>query len=133
MVIRSIPAAQFEQAYSDVERFFVSFYERARGRLDPYSLETEILTGERQCYVAVRGEKVVACALSTVALSGAISLDFCAGDDDEEWPEEMIGMFEAWRSAEGVPLVVTCRSGWVRRLKMTARGYRETHRVMELG
>ena len=131
-MINSVPADGFAAVYPKVERFFASFYERANGGLLPGTLEAEIMAGERQCYIALRGDEIVACALSTVSPAGAITWDFCAGDDDSEWPEEMMKMFEDWRTAMGVRLIVICRSGWVRRMNMRGRGYRETHRVMEL-
>lgn len=132
-MIRAIPSDDFAAVYPHVERFFANFYERAKGSLTPGTLEREILSKDRQCYVATREGQVVACALSTVSPVKTVTLDFCAGDDDENWPEDMIAMFEAWAADLGGRLIVICRSGWVRRLKMTKRGYRETHRIMELG
>lgn len=132
-MIQAVHSADFAAAYPRILRFFESFYERAKGGLRPGSLEAEIQAGTRQCYVAVRDDDIVACALSTVSPSGSITWDFCAGDDDDKWPEEMMEMFEGWRASKGAPLIVICRSGWVRRMKMRERGYRETHRIMELG
>ncbi len=131
--IRALYPDAFHNVYPQVQRFFVSFFERAKGGIASGSLEGEVIEGKRQCYVALRSGEIVACALSTVSPSGAITWDFCAGDDDDEWPEEMMAMFESWAKSKDAPLIVICRSGWVRRMKMTARGYRETHRVMELG
>ena len=133
ILINTILPADFRGTYPQVMRFFESFYERAKGGLTPGSLEGEVLSGMRQCYVAVRYGDVVACALSTVSPAGAITWDFCAGDDDDGWPEAMMDMFEGWAKSKGVRLIVICRTGWVRRMGMTGRGYRETHRVMELG
>lgn len=130
-MIQSIRATDFVDVYPQVARFFASFYERSRGSLLPGVLEGEILEGQRQCYVATRDGKIIACALSTVSPAKAITLDFCSGDDDAEWPEQMIEMFEQWAANEGGALIVICRSGWVRRLKMRERGYHETHRIME--
>ena len=130
-MIYAVKAADFPATYPRVERFFRSFYERSEGLVEPGTLEAEILAGHRQCYVALRGEESVACALSTVGPAGAITWDFYAGDDGET-SEEMMKMFEDWRAALGVRLVVICRPGWVRRMNMRGRGYRETHRVMEL-
>lgn len=132
-MIVALEGEDFAAHYPHVQRFFASFYERARGALTPGSLEREIMAGERACYAQIGEEKVVACALATVSPTGSITLDFYSGDDGDNDPLEMIEMFEAWRAENDVPLTVVCRQGWVRRLKMKERGYRETHRVMELG
>lgn len=131
-MINSVPAGGFIEVYPQVERFFASFYERAKGGLIPGTLESEVMAGERQCYIALRGDDIVACALSEVTPAGSIIWDCCAGDDDSEWPEEMLEMFEKWAADIGARLIVPCRPGWVRRLSLKKRGYRETHRVMEL-
>ncbi len=130
-MINSVLPKDFPGVYPQVKRFFESFYERAQGGLVPGSLEAEILDGKRVCYVAVRDGEIVACALCTVCPAGSIMWDFCSGDDDQGWPEEMMTMFEGWAEAKGVSLGVYCRPGWVRRLSMKSRGYVETHRVME--
>ena len=132
-MIHAVPAEGFREIYPHVERFFRSFYERAKGSVAAGALEVEILQKKRQCYVAVIDEEVKACALSYVDPAGNIVLDFCAGEDAAEWQEPLIEMFEEWRASKGVRLTIICRPGWVRRLKMRDRGYREAHKIMELG
>lgn len=131
-MINSVSAGDFPAVYPKVKRFFDSFYERANGCLLEGSLEQGVIAQEYVCYIALRGADIVACALCEITEAGSIIWDCCAGDDDDEWPEEMLEMFEQWAADMGARLIVPCRPGWVRRLKMTERGYRETHRVMEL-
>lgn len=131
-MIRSVPKEHFREVYPKLEAFFASFVERAHGGVVEGLLEAEVMGGKRQCYVAVEGDEIKGCALSEVAPNGDISLTHCSGRDREEWQEEMLRTFEEWAADEGVGLAVYCRQGWVRALKMKERGYRETHRVMEL-
>ena len=131
MAINSIPAADFPAAYPQVERFFASFTERARGRFPRGFLEREVLDSERQCYVATRDDGVVACALTVTAPNGAVTLDYCSGDDMKDWPEELLEFFENGCRERGVDLIVIPRKGWVRRLNMKQRGYQNSHMVME--
>lgn len=123
--IRSVPASQFPHVYPLIARFFASFVERAHGGLMPGHLETEVLAGRAQVLVAVDGEQVRACALTSIAPNKAITVHYCAGEGREDWQDALMDAIEA----QGVTVEVTCRPGWVRMLKK--RGYRETHRVME--
>lgn len=123
--IRSVPASQFPHVYPLVARYFASFVERAHGGLMPGHLETEVVAGRAQVLVAVDGEQVKACALTSIAPNGAISIHYCAGEDRTDWQDKLMDAIEA----QGVTVEVTCRPGWAPWLKK--RGYRETHRVME--
>lgn len=77
--------------------------------------------------VAVDGEAIKACALTTFAPNGAVSVPYCAGEDRKEWQDALLDFIEA----RGVDVEIICRPGWVRSARLKERGYRETHRVME--
>lgn len=130
--IRSVPPQQLPAVYEKVRQHFESFMERAHGGIPAGSLEMDIMQEKRQCYVVARGEEILACFLTQVAPNGDIGLTHCAGRDADEWAADVLGMCEAWAAETGGGVVAYCRTGWVRKAKMAERGYRETHRVMEL-
>lgn len=125
--IRSVPASQFSEVYPLIARFFASFVERAHGGLLPGYLETEVLAGRAHVLVAVVDGEIKACALTTFAPNGAVSVPYCAGEGREDWQDDLLDFIEA----RGVDVEIICRPGWVRSARLKERGYRETHRVME--
>jgi hypothetical protein len=130
-VIHSVPRDQFPAVYPDVAKYFASFVERAHGGLLPGFLEGEVNAGRAHVLVAAVDDKIRACAVTSFAPNGDISLHYCAGEGRDDWQAEMLDAVERIADERGVSVEVTCRPGWVRSARMAERGYRETHRVME--
>lgn len=126
-MIHSVPRDQFAAVYPRIAKYFASFVERSHGGLEPGYLEREVMEWRAHVLIAVIGDEIKGCAVTTFAPNGAISVPYCAGEDRELWQDELLDAIEA----RGVTVEIICRPGWVRSARLKERGYRETHRVME--
>ena len=133
-MIGGLLPTDFLDHYDSLAGFFDSFVERSGGATQVGELEADVLSGQRQCAVVVKGDRIVACGLSKVEVPPRLVVTHCSGEGAEEWGEGLLDYYEEWADAKcGGRLVVACRPGWVRLLDMRKRGYAETHRIMERG
>lgn len=132
MNILGVPPKDFPDMYPALEWHFQSFADRARGEATARRLVDEVMSGERQCWIAWDG-KVRACALTKVLDSAirTVEMTHCAGEGREDWQRQMIETLTSWAREIGSARFRTInRPGWARFLK--TMGLQETHRVMEV-
>lgn len=131
-VIAGVPIRQVMTLWPHVKEHFASFQDRSKGTVTAGRLLDDVMHGKRQCWVALDGKEVKACALTEI-LDGAmpvVALNFCAGKNREGWWREMVDEIERWARSKDITRVgIVCRPGWAKSLKQL--GYRETHRVLE--
>ncbi len=108
-----------------------SFAERSGGRLTVDGLLSAIRARDKQCWLALDGDGIRACALTEVADGPEVVITQCAGEAREDWQREIVGEIKAWAKHIGARrLTIVCRPGWAKFLK--SEGLRETHRMMEM-
>ena len=112
-----------------VKDYFRSFENRSEGELTAGELLTRVIDKRLQCWIALTGSVVKACALTEVTKKTVV-FAFCAGKDRDEWRDEMVDEIEKWAAHIGANRVrIICRPGWTKELKTL--GYKESHRVVE--
>ena len=129
--IHPVPAHGFMAIWPFVVGAFNSFAERCFSTTVE-SLVQDILAEKRQCWIAVKGEEVKACALTKVGRGeeAVVDMTHCFGKDREMWQEDLVETIRAWAVELGAKRFRTySRTGWTPLLK--SMGLRETHRIME--
>lgn len=133
MRIRGLSADEIARARNALAPFFANFEKRSEGETFADELMEDCRKGIRQCWLAVDDAEIYAVTLTEVLENpmGTVVIGFCTGVKRELWWELMLDEIEAWASHRGARrLRVVARPGWAPVLK--ERGYRETHRVLEV-
>ena len=132
MNIVGVQSYQMEGVWPHVKDYFQSFEDRSKGEISAGELLHQVIKRERQCWIALDGKEVKACALTEVQ-GGALKtvvLGFCAGKDMQEWYREMVDEIERWAAHMGSKRVRCIpRLGWEPSLK--GLGYKKTHLLMD--
>lgn len=131
MQIFGVPSADFEKYKHHIVWHLQSFEDRSGGEATASDLAQEIMSGDKQCWLAWDGT-LRACALTRVIEGNlkAVEVTQCAGHGREDWQEPIISEIRNWAKSIGATRLRTIsRPGYTRFLK--SMGLRETHRVME--
>lgn len=129
MIVAPLP--DVDEYWPLVEWAFDNFEERSGGDATAERLREMVRHDERQCWVAMDGERIFAVGLTEVlGPHKRVSFDFCTGRGREGWQDLMVQTIEKWAREIGSAGVRTySRTGWTPFLR--DQGYRETHRIME--
>lgn len=135
VVITGVKRDEMPAMWPKLQGFFRDFEKRSEGELTAGQLLHGVVQGTRQCWVALDGEEIVACALTEVAgeenPKRTVTINFCAGENRKEWAEALVDELKAWAAHLGSQrLRAVHRPGWTKELK--AMGLHETHRVSEI-
>lgn len=132
-MIHGVPPEDFASIYPQIAEHFASFVARSRGDLAPGKLEADIMAAQRQCYVPVVDGEIKGALVTRVGGDGRIHVEYGAGKDMASWGDAWRDFVLAWAADRGCGVRVVCRPGWVRALRLKDFGFRETHKVMEVG
>jgi hypothetical protein len=128
--IVGIKPDQIMDVWPHVSGYFESFQDRSKGELTAGELLLHVIEKRLQCWIALDGKEVKACALTELSGTNTVVFAFCAGKDREEWRDKMVDEIEKWTAhLKRGRVRIICRPGWVRELK--GLGYKESHRVLE--
>lgn len=130
--IIGIKADDFTKIQHHVLWHFQSFEDRSNGQALACDLAREVMTADRQCWLAEDDGEVRACALTQVVdgRMRVVEITHCAGQGREDWQQPLIEEITEWAKHIGAGRLISInRPGHTKFLK--TMGFRETHRVME--
>ena len=130
--ILPVPPGEVQAIWGHVAPHFASFAERSQGEVSTADFLHDVMTGEKQCWVAIRDRQVAATALTRAIDSPMHTVEImcCAGEGRHDWRDQLVDEIEAWAKSRGSKrLRIICRPGWTKELKRL--GFRESHRVLE--
>lgn len=130
MIASICPPDLAREVWPLLEPFIDGFAGSSSGELTVHDLQEDIFKGTRQVWVVYSDSKVKAVALTEIE-PGGVWLNFCSGEDAEEWRKDLVDVVKKFAADHGERLKVFCRPGWARWLKREY-GMRETHRFLEV-
>lgn len=133
MTITGVKRHELPAVLPRIREYFDSFAKRAKGEVSAEELILSVVQGRRQCWLALDGSEIKACALTRIEVNPkrTLVLDYCAGRDRHGWRDDLVAELRAWAESLGSGRFrIVCRPGWERELKPL--GFRRTHVVMEI-